>query len=133
MERKEMAALLAFISATDGRRITDHMPAAWMEILGDYRYEDCKGAVRQHFEESTEWLMPAHIVRRVKAMGKRRLADVGAVELTAADSESVEGELRARRRLVRALVRGDVSAKEYRAYVDSGMRFDEFVGPKRLT
>lgn len=114
MNRSHTALVLAKIAAIDNRRLDDprgnQTPIldAWHESIGDLRYEDCLQAVADHRSESTEWLLPAHIVRRVKEMRAERVRglsegdftpDVGPVN----GPDEVQGyltTLRARRALV---------------------------------
>jgi hypothetical protein len=38
----------------------------WLGMVGDLRYADAVQAVRDHYRESREWLMPAEIRARVR-------------------------------------------------------------------
>lgn len=53
--------LLTFVSAYDNRRFDDATVYAWHEALGDVSFEDGRRAVIEHFANSTEYLMPAHV------------------------------------------------------------------------
>ena len=71
MNKLEVAKLLTAASAIDNRKIQDETVEAWYAVLHAYDYADCAEAVRQHFEESTEYLLPAHVragVRRVREL-----------------------------------------------------------------
>jgi len=77
MTPEEVAALLKQIAARDNRRTGPETIAAWLEDLDGLAYDDCREAVRRHFRESTDWLMPAHIRRHVGAIREERFANDG--------------------------------------------------------
>lgn len=131
MRHDDIVQLLALISSTDGRKLGRHTPAAWMEILGDYEYADCRAAVIEHFRTSTDWLTPAHIVRAVKAQrGKRLKAIGGPVQPNRAD-HAAGSELEARRTLIEAVASGRMSAEEYAEYAASDIRLADW-GSRQL-
>lgn len=86
MNRAEAAKLLSFVSAYDRRTIGEADALAWADALHDVDYSDAAQAVREHFRESRDWLMPADVRKRVKATREERLArtpvDAPAGELT---------------------------------------------------
>jgi hypothetical protein len=63
MTPDETARLLAFIAAFDQRTVGRADVLAWHDVLGGYEFDRCTAAVRRHFRESTDRLMPAHVVR----------------------------------------------------------------------
>ena len=67
MNRFEMARLLAKIQLGDRRQVTDLVVDDWMETIGHLNYQDAYRAVVTHRQESTEYLMPGHITRLVRA------------------------------------------------------------------
>lgn len=70
MNKMEIARLLTAIAALDNRKVLEETVEAWYAVLHSYPYGDAAEAVRQHFEDSTEYLMPAHVragVKRIKA------------------------------------------------------------------
>lgn len=70
MNKQEVAKLLTAISIIDNRVVGVETVEAWHSLVGDYDLDDAMRAVRWHFAESTDYLMPAHIVagaRRAKA------------------------------------------------------------------
>lgn len=73
MNRSDTAQLLAMIQAFDRRTIGDTDVLAWHDALTDTDYTDAQTAVRQHFRESREWIMPADVRARVKATRDERL------------------------------------------------------------
>lgn len=72
MNRREAALLLGMAAARDRRTIGDADVRAWAEDLDDIDFADAQAALRQHFRESTEWLMPVHIRRRATEIVRER-------------------------------------------------------------
>jgi hypothetical protein len=70
VNKVEIAKLLARASAVDNRIITEESVQAWFELLSNVPYEFAVAAVNEHFKNSTEYLLPAHIVA-----GARRARD----------------------------------------------------------
>jgi hypothetical protein len=66
MNRSEVALLLGAIAVRDHRTIGAEDVHAWYADIGDLGLDECRTAVSRHFRESTEWLMPAHVVRLVR-------------------------------------------------------------------
>lgn len=125
MTPPQMADLLNLISSTDGRNLTQQMPSAWMDIIGDLDFQDSKAAVVRHFQESTEWLMPAHVRKGVRVIRDRRLVDAGPVLPNRAD-ESQDNALKVAREITAAVASGRVSAEDFKRYRDSGLTFREW-------
>lgn len=75
MTRDEVVDLLTLISARDNRNIGQITVMAWVGDVGDLDFDDAARAVGEHFRESTDWLMPAHIRRIVKRLRDERLAN----------------------------------------------------------
>jgi hypothetical protein len=68
----DAAELLTLAASFDRRSIGEADALAWADALGDLDRAECTDAIRAHYRESTDWLMPAHIRERVKA---RRAAE----------------------------------------------------------
>ena len=133
MNRAQVADLLNLIASTDGRKLTQQMPAAWYDILGAYTYEDCRAAVINHFQTSTEWLMPAHIIRHVKHLRKDRLLAVReSVEANRADAENPTTDVDIRRRLIQLIADGRLTPNDYRTYQESGQPLTDWMAQKQL-
>lgn len=77
MNKTETAALLAYAAARDNRKEDRAAVEAWFEDLGDLPFEDCKTAVRQHFQTSDDYLMPVHIRSIVQAIRGERVRAAG--------------------------------------------------------
>src|SRR4051812_1217045 len=114
MTKAQVAQLLTIIASFDRRTVGKSDVEAWHLILGDLDVEDCAQAVKDHYSEQREWLMPADVRTRAKATarrreGRRRMADLeaqiaaenpGAITqrdmsaITAGQSIPVDGETR---------------------------------------
>jgi hypothetical protein len=74
MTRDEVIDVLTCAAAYDRRTIGDTDIAAWTLAIGDLHFPDAQAAVVEHYTETTEWLMPAHVRRLVKRARELRLA-----------------------------------------------------------
>lgn len=72
MNLTETDRLLTVIHNIDNRRIDDATVLVWHEVLRDMSFDDCLVAVTRHFRESTDYLMPAHIVRGAREIERQR-------------------------------------------------------------
>lgn len=77
MNRTETAALLLYVAARDNRKADDAQAEAWFEDLGDLSFEDCKAAVRHHFQKSHDYLMPSHVRDYVAVLRSARVDAAG--------------------------------------------------------
>lgn len=66
MNFSETSDLLTYVARVDNRRHDDATVIAWQGLLADLDARDATTAVTQHFQESTEYLMPVHIRRRAE-------------------------------------------------------------------
>lgn len=66
MREHEAFQLLTLASARDGRNVSQTVARVWADDLADVTLEEAIQAARDHYRESTAWLMPAHIIERVK-------------------------------------------------------------------
>lgn len=70
MNRSQTALLLGLAAAYDRRTIGEADVEAWHDVLGDISFADAKTAVKDHYRESNDWIMPAMIrkaVRKIRA------------------------------------------------------------------
>lgn len=74
MTPRECSELLTYASIIDHRTVTREVVAAWTEVIGHLDVMDARAAIVQHRRESTEYLMPAHIVKGVQRLSERRRA-----------------------------------------------------------
>jgi hypothetical protein len=78
VKKSEAATILAKIAAYDRRTVGEADVEAWTEALdGLVTVQDAMTAVRDHFRESSEWLMPVDIIKRSKALRFRRINAAG--------------------------------------------------------
>ena len=61
MNKTEMAQVLTIASAIDNRKLSPEAVEAWFAVVGDFDYDVAVEAVRRHFRESAEYLIPNHI------------------------------------------------------------------------
>ena len=67
MNSTELKRVLARIAVADKRIVDEVTLAHWNECIGDLPYEATMLAITSHFRNSTDYLMPAHLVRAVNA------------------------------------------------------------------
>jgi len=72
MNLSETARLLTTIAAFSNRTVGEADVVAWQSVLPDVVLADAEEAVRRHYAEHTEWLMPAHIRRLVRDIHAER-------------------------------------------------------------
>jgi hypothetical protein len=96
---EETIDLLALAAAFDRRNIGEADSVAWHAALGDIPFADAQEAVIGHYRQSREFIMPADVWNRVKAMRSDRIAravvNAPAAELTDAPGryKAVLGEM----------------------------------------
>ncbi len=73
MNAEQAGQVLAKCASYDRRKTGDADTIAWFQVLGDLAYDDCIAAVIAHYSETTDWIMPAHIRRRVRDIRDKRL------------------------------------------------------------
>lgn len=74
----EVGALLTYVSAYDNRNVTEETATAWAEVLDPrLTLHGAKWIVEQHYKDSTDWLMPAHINRKYLKVREERRKKVG--------------------------------------------------------
>lgn len=77
MSPQEAAALLAVAAAFDNRKPDPDAALAWAHALEGFKPTDCRDAIVKHYRETREWLMPADVVSRVRAVQSERLRSLG--------------------------------------------------------
>lgn len=70
----DAARLLALAAAFDRRTIGEADAVAWADALDGLTVDECSTAIRAHYRQTTEWLMPAHIRAHV-LMVRRDIAE----------------------------------------------------------
>jgi hypothetical protein len=115
----ETGMVLAKIQAFDNRNVDDQTILAWQEVLEPHTLQDALAAVSAYFRTNTAWIMPAHIVERVRDMEQERVRQFkNGCHLNRADEErALEGGWsEAMRALNRAAATGALTPAAYEAY-----------------
>lgn len=93
MKDSEAAVILCKIAAYDRRTIGEADATAWAEALdGLVTIEDALTAVRDHFRESTEWIMPKHVIERSGKLRSKRIRESGLPDYPAGLTQAQERE-----------------------------------------
>lgn len=121
MQKASAAQVLALIQAFDNRKTDQATITAWADILPDQDVNDYLDAVKDHYRTSSEWLMPAHLIRRVKSTRSRRIEVAGDPRLKTSDEYDDQGKRlpdadRKQRYLTALIASGSVSTETYRRY-----------------
>lgn len=137
MDIVETGVLLAKIQAFDNRNVADATIVAWQEILEPHTLPDCLSAVRDYYRGSSEWIMPSHIVERVRLVEEERLRHFkNGCHLNRADEErTLEGGAswsEGMRELNRAARTGALTPAAYEAYQDGEQPLQAILGRKEL-
>ncbi|RSN12846.1 hypothetical protein DMB42_11755 [Nonomuraea sp. WAC 01424] len=74
MTPEEVIDLLTTAAAYDRRKVGQTDVVAWHAAVKDLDFLDAQDAVIGHYTETTDWLMPAHVRTRVKAIRAARVA-----------------------------------------------------------
>jgi hypothetical protein len=74
MNLNETARALALVQSFDRRTVGEADVVAWRSVLTDVALADAEEAIRRHYAEQTDWLMPAHIRRYVRDIVREREA-----------------------------------------------------------
>ena len=75
MTSDEVWDLLELIASIDRRKVGLTDRQVWQGLIGDLSAADAQAAVVAHYSETADWIMPAHIRQRVKAIRDQRLQD----------------------------------------------------------
>jgi hypothetical protein len=130
MNYAETTQVLAAIQIYDARHVDEATVKAWHKMLHEFTLPDCLAAVEAHFRESTDYLLPAHIIRRVKSMRSRRLALAEHPVLRYADEYDDDGkplpDAQHKREHLRNLVaNGQLTPQDYEQYRDGKITLDQ--------
>lgn len=99
MNLAETARLLAAMAAFDRRTVGTSDVAAWQTVLADIAYADALEAVRRHYRDSTEWMMPAMVRAGVRQVEHERASSPWAPGQYGVPREEVVPEARTTGRL----------------------------------
>lgn len=72
MNELHVRALLVTAMSFDHRKPGESDLAAWMDAANTagWQFDEAQQAIREHYAESAEWIMPGHITARIRA-GRR--------------------------------------------------------------
>lgn len=74
MNRADAARVLTAAALYDNRKVDELAAIAWEKALDGYvTVGDALQAVADHYGDTPDWIMPAHVNRRVKAMRSARV------------------------------------------------------------
>lgn len=137
MRIEETSALLAKVQAFDNRNVDEAVLSAWSEVLRPHTLRDCLAAVTSYYTTNTGWIMPAHVVDRVRAMEKRRIDEFRSgyhLNQVDADAALESGQWRETcQSLVRAIATGALTPEAYEAYQEDDRPLTAVLGRKELS
>lgn len=136
MNIAETSMVLAKIQAFDNRNVDDATVIAWQEVLEPYTLTDALQAVSDYFRSYSAWIMPAHIVERVRAMEDNRAYQFkNGYHLNRADEESTleGGDWSAlNRALGRAVRTGALTPAAYEEYQNGNQPLEAYINRKAI-
>lgn len=136
MNIAETSMLLAKIQAFDNRNVDDATIIAWQEVLEPHTIQDALKAVSDYFRINSAWIMPAHIVERVRAMEQSRAYEFkDGYHLNALDEAGVfehSDWSAAMKELGRAVRTGALTPAAYEAYQNSDKPLEAFLNRKAI-
>jgi hypothetical protein len=74
MTPEDTSKLLAAAAMFDFRKADRDDILMWHHVIGDLDFEDAMEAVKRHYAESTDRMMPAHVRQGVRAIRNERAA-----------------------------------------------------------
>jgi len=86
----ETAVFLGKAALIDNRTVGEADVAAWHELIGDLPLRDCMAALAEHRKAGAEWLMPSHIIARVRDIRRARLVSAGTAPIPAGLTQDQE-------------------------------------------
>jgi hypothetical protein len=72
MKESEAFQLLTLASARDGRKVSQSVARVWADDLARIDIDVAVEAATLHYRESSDWLMPAHVIRNSKRVLEAR-------------------------------------------------------------
>lgn len=136
MDIIETGKVLAKIQAFDNRNVEAETTLAWHEVLEPHTLADALRAVSDYFRVNSSWIMPAHIVERVRAMEEARVYEFkNGYHLNRADEDKMleRGDWGAQmKELSRAVRTGALTPQAYEAYQSGDKPLEAFMGRKAI-
>jgi hypothetical protein len=87
VNKQQCATVLAKIQLGDNRQADKLTLDEWFDTIGHLAFDDAIAGVRMHRQESTDYLMPAHVIRNAHRASESRLPPRR--EITAAECSHV--------------------------------------------
>ena len=132
MDIIETGKVLAKIQAFDNRNVEPETTLAWHEVLEPYTVQDALKAVSDYFRTSSSWIMPAHIVERVREMEEARVYQFkNGYHINAADEARGDWSPQMRA-LGRAVRTGTLTPAAYEAYQSGNKPLEAYVTLKAI-
>jgi len=135
MNIAETAIILSKIQAFDNRNVDDATIIAWQEVLEPHTVQDALKAVSDYYRTHSAWIMPAHIVERVRAIEEARVYEFkNGYHLNYADeSRMLEGAnwSAAMKELHRAVRTGTITPQAYEAYQSGDKPLEAFLNNRK--
>lgn len=128
--------VLAKIQAFDNRSVDDATTVAWHEVLEPHTVQDALRAVAEYFRSYSTWIMPSHIVERVRMIEDSRMHNFkNGYHLSRADEERMLGAgwSEGMRALTRAVRTGALTPTVYEAYQSGDEPLETFLARKSVT
>lgn len=100
MDRTETGILLREVQKFDNRTVTDDVTVAWHQVLAGVSLPDAMAAHLIFRQESTDYLMPAHLLAIVRRIRSERLERSVTVAPDTDDPELYRRHLAAQRRAI---------------------------------
>lgn len=125
MNLRQTGELLAYLSAFDGRHFNEYTAGVWHEVIGEYTLTECKNAAKEHYSESSSWLMPAHITAKITETRRERLRAIGTVPRVNQADETRSDAHYLLKRIAKAVASGELSRTDYENYLKSNTPFEQ--------
>lgn len=134
MNRLEASQMLVYVSEIDGRHVTDEGVSVWLDLLGDYEFDEVRAAVIRHSKESPDFLKPAHVVQLAKTARKERLNQIAGVHVNVLDDhrgpDATKREFDEFKRVLgevkSAVGSGRMGRAQYQEYWTGNVPWDDF-------
>lgn len=128
MKPSEATVLLATIARTDQRTVSESSARSWAELMteADVPLNDAIEASKYHFGHSPDYLMPIHIINRVKEVRQERLSRAGTPPIP---GDLTWNQERSWRRLWCANVKDGMSVEEAAAAASEAMSLPKELPP----
>ncbi|NKR32223.1 hypothetical protein GS504_15940 [Rhodococcus hoagii] len=98
MTPDQIIELLQVVASYDNRNPDRYMIASWLDAsqMARWQSDDAFSAVRQHFANSTDWIMPGHVtaIIRQKRSGPAPFAEVVALPAAPPARAELRAQLR---------------------------------------